>query len=686
MTANDDLLDSTIRHLVLLQRLHRAVVLDRTAQLARDAFDPMAEVVLSRLDQLKLRGLRGLNTAAFASTLDRLGAISNAAFVKWVEAVGDELIEHSLGEAAWNIRTIRNVLPTQVRRQVRVYKPTDAYLRAVRSSRPLQGRTLREWANTLDAGLRARIAQQLRTGMLAGESASQLVTRLRGTQRLSYTDGVFATTKREAATVVRTSLTHVAARARDAVAKANEGLVTGVRWVSTLDVRTSEICIGLDGQVFPVDSGERPPAHPNACSEGTRIATAHGPIPIESVRVGDLVWTHAGRWRPVTAVMAAPTLLSWQTPIELQTSTGRVLRVTHEHPILTTRGWRQAREIEPGDHVFEDLGQPTQAPFAGATPVAQSILIDAANRPSMVDEPAIAFTICASARGVSAAVELERQGVGDEGEVDHRARSAVHELRHHNDGAARQHLADLDLMPRLTRQIGGSPRAQYPSHHAGATDGVVGSHLRSAHGAGAVAICDGDPVQLVPRTTESLAREVVGQGVVGDAVLGGELRDSFVGGDVLGEHGPIDFRAASWHDAPHATRIVAVRRNAWHGAIFNLAVAGDESYVADGVVVHNCRSTTVLVLAGWQELGIEDPSPTTRASMTGQVPATLSYPEWFRRQPAAIQRESTLGAAKAAILRRGIVPASSFVDSRLRPLRRAELEALEARLERARGR
>lgn len=36
---------------------------------------------------------------------------------------------------------------------------------------------------------------------------------------------------------------------------------------------------------------------------GTPVLTSRGMRPIEHVTVGDLVWTHAGRWRPVTATM-----------------------------------------------------------------------------------------------------------------------------------------------------------------------------------------------------------------------------------------------------------------------------------------------------------------------------------------------------------------------------------------------
>jgi hypothetical protein len=43
-------------------------------------------------------------------------------------------------------------------------------------------------------------------------------------------------------------------------------VVKGVEWVSTLDNRTTPICISRDGKIYPVGKGPRPPAHINCRS------------------------------------------------------------------------------------------------------------------------------------------------------------------------------------------------------------------------------------------------------------------------------------------------------------------------------------------------------------------------------------------------------------------------------------
>ncbi len=58
----------------------------------------------------------------------------------------------------------------------------------------------------------------------------------------------------------------------------------------------------------------------------------------------------------------------------------------------------------------------------------------------------------------------------------------------------------------------------------------------------------------------------------------------------------------------------------------------------------NCRTTTVPVLKSWKELGInlKDVPQTTRASMDGQVPATMTYKDWDKtKQDIEIAKQST---------------------------------------------
>jgi hypothetical protein len=93
----------------------------------------------------------------------------------------------------------------------------------------------------------------------------------------------------------------------------------------------------------------------------------------------------------------------------------------------------------------------------------------------------------------------------------------------------------------------------------------------------------------------------------------------------------------------------------------------------------NCRSVSVPVLKSWRELGIpaNEMSPGTRASMDGQVPAELTYAQWFAKQSAARQ-EDILGPARYKLFKDGKVSVDAFYTDKGRWLSLAELEARAA--------
>jgi len=123
---------------------------------------------------------------------------------------------------------------------------------------PDGGQLLEPLIRTWSDGVKQRVTSSVRSGYAQGLTTPQVLTGLRR-------EG-FALVDRNMKTVVRTGLQHAANQARQATWQANQDIVRGVRWTSTLDRRTSTICQSLDGQVFGINEGPRPPAHPNCRS------------------------------------------------------------------------------------------------------------------------------------------------------------------------------------------------------------------------------------------------------------------------------------------------------------------------------------------------------------------------------------------------------------------------------------
>jgi len=131
--------------------------------------------------------------------------------------------------------------------------------------------------------------------------------------------------------------------------------------------------------------------------------------------------------------------------------------------------------------------------------------------------------------------------------------------------------------------------------------------------------------------------------------------------------------------------------------LYDLEVEEDCSYVASGIVVSNCRSTSVPVLKSWQELaGVpikeadnatvdalfreqlrkrgwsEERIATARrnqqVSMSGEVPAELSYADWLKKQSKATQLE-VLGRTRFELWNKGIIQnVSQLVSQEGNPL------------------
>jgi len=116
--------------------------------------------------------------------------------------------------------------------------------------------------------------------------------------------------------------------------------------------------------------------------------------------------------------------------------------------------------------------------------------------------------------------------------------------------------------------------------------------------------------------------------------------------------------------------------------LYNFAVEEDESYIAKGFVVHNCRSALLPVVKAWDELGskalakFKEAPKGMRASMDGLVPADLTYSDWLRRKEVKDPgfADKVLGKGKAKLWREGKITTQQLVNASGKPFTLAELK------------
>lgn len=247
MSFNEELLDEAVSHALYLERYKPTVVAE-------------IDKILRSTEGDILRRIRELPDGASRTRLERqlrsVRGILDETHERMSGQLDNELRSFTAYELNHELRTLDRI-PLSV--DFTAPAPNQVYAAAM--SRPLDGKALEAVIADFGPARRSAIERAIRQGFVEGESVSALSRRLRGTRRLNYADGIFHKTRRQADALVRTAIQNVATVAREEVYKENASLIKGIRWVSTLDDRTSLICASRDGEVYPVETGPRPPAH-----------------------------------------------------------------------------------------------------------------------------------------------------------------------------------------------------------------------------------------------------------------------------------------------------------------------------------------------------------------------------------------------------------------------------------------
>lgn len=277
MAVNDDILDAQVSHAVGLQRLGTGILQRILALLNRTDAD-LVDQIRTRLENVEPGTFdTPFTTERLSGLLEAIRALNAAVYAR-IQAA---LLKEGIGLAQYEAEFQANVLAEHIPVRIDVVQPTVDQLRAIVLKRPFQGRVLRDWAKGLEEGRTAKVHDAIRIGMVEGETVDQIVKRVRGTKALAYKDGVLEITRRDAEAVVRTAVTHIAAGASEATYERNADLISSVKWISTLDARTTPICQARDGKIYQVGKGPRPPAHFRCRSTTTPVTKSFRDLGID---------------------------------------------------------------------------------------------------------------------------------------------------------------------------------------------------------------------------------------------------------------------------------------------------------------------------------------------------------------------------------------------------------------------
>lgn len=193
---------------------------------ARIGTKPLTDYQKGRLNQL-LSDVRGL-------VADRYESMQGDLF--------SDLKDLGQQESKWVLSSTNSTVGVDLMRAL----APSATLKALVDTGLFQGAPLGDWLDRQAGDTAFRFANEIRIGVAAGETNNKIVQRIGGSTRKGLT-GVLETSRRNADALVRTAVQTVSARARDITWSENADVVKGKQQVSTLDGRTSDVCIAYAG-------------------------------------------------------------------------------------------------------------------------------------------------------------------------------------------------------------------------------------------------------------------------------------------------------------------------------------------------------------------------------------------------------------------------------------------------------
>lgn len=269
ISVNDKIRDRTIRHQIYLERYKSGEIRKIRKILDGRVLPELQDKIEKRLAKILERGSDlGPETTARLKDLEKeLSKLADGLASEIKKQIVKDIDQLTNDELDWQVNTFKENVGFDLETVV----PNPRAVAAIAKTTAFSGLTLDQWFDTLSTATQRGVMTAVNRGIVEGETSDQIIRRIRGTRALKYTDGVFETTRRQAETIGRTVVNHVTNQARLELFKENTDLIDGLQWVATLDSRTSVTCAGLDGKVFPIDKGPRPPAHPNCRSTMTPV-------------------------------------------------------------------------------------------------------------------------------------------------------------------------------------------------------------------------------------------------------------------------------------------------------------------------------------------------------------------------------------------------------------------------------
>ncbi len=463
-----------------------------------------------------------------------------------------------------------------------------------------------------------KIASVISGGYSQGLTLDEMKQAIVGTRAQKYSDGIIDKSRREAESIVRTSINHIASTSRDEVYRQNDDIIWGYTILATLDTRTTPNCRYFDGKTYRYSDkyNPLPPFHHNCVLSGTVVSTCS--------RVDKLFK------RAYKGII-----------VDIVTKSGRKLSITPNHPILTRGGWKLAKLIDSSDqlatvpekvficHDYKDSVKAEVSDlFSSAYVFSESASI--ADRPTSAED--FHGDVTDSKVGVINIDSLAWD----------RVKSAFSEKFKDNWFGARKFI-------HFTLSSVGGLHERFVERNSASCSDVsrpsVGFSFFRTHSVHAAS--------LLLRPVSELSKLLFKNLFYG--------RCTAINAKVLGDTSKSDPDFISFDDVDS----VSFRESSSSDHVYNLENK-DNWYLSNGIITHNCRtqivsefyneklnntgSTRSVNFKGGEDL---------KKGTTGQIDASKQYYDVLKRQPVS-QQDAVLGKARGLIFRNSGLSSQEF--------------------------
>jgi SPP1 gp7 family putative phage head morphogenesis protein len=249
MSTQDNINGAVTRHQIFVLRYAKGR--------EKDAADFISEQMLDIIRRLESGSMTDYGSQRAEAQLKDMYLYLRETDSVYAKIFSDEIEKFGNYEAEFNAKLISKEIGVDLSVPAPV-QLQQAIFGDIMSVEPTKGYTIGSMLGEFGPAHANMVTSRIRSGFMLGETTDQIARRIKE---------LIPVQQRKASTIARTVTNHASVQARKQTLKENDDVLLGYEWVSTLDSRTSLICMSRDGVIYKdYDKDPKPPAHFNCRS------------------------------------------------------------------------------------------------------------------------------------------------------------------------------------------------------------------------------------------------------------------------------------------------------------------------------------------------------------------------------------------------------------------------------------